>query len=91
VYVDESGVSTCLVREYGRSLRVKKVEDVKRGRRFQRVNVIGALCGGKHLAVECYGHTANSAFFGRWFTERLLKAVPKGHTVIMDNAGSHRK
>jgi len=79
------------VREYGRSLRGKKIEDVKRGRKFQRVNVIGALCNGNHCAIECYSHTTNSEFFERWFNEHLIKAIPKGHTVIMDNASFHRK
>jgi len=82
---------TCLVREYGRSLRGQKVYGEKRGRKFQRVNVIGALCNGKHLAIECYSHTTNSEFFERWFGESLVKAIPKGHTVIMDNAKFHRK
>jgi len=79
------------VREYGRSLRGRKVHGEKRGRKFQCVNVIGALCNGKHLAIECYSHTTNSEFFERWFGESLVKAIPKGHTVIMDNARFHRK
>ena len=91
VYVDESGVNTCLVREYGRSLRGTKVQGVKRGRKFQRLNVIGALCNGNHLAIECYSHTTNSRFIERWFRESLVKAIPKGNTVIMDNASFHRK
>jgi len=51
VCVDESGVNTCLVREYGRSVRGKKVEGVRGGRKFRRVNVIGALCDGKRNAA----------------------------------------
>ena len=46
---------------------------------------------GKHCAVECYRHTTNSEFFERWFADRLLAEIPKGHTVIMDNARFHRK
>ena len=91
MYVDESGINTCLQREYGRALRGNKVEDVKRGRKFQRVNVIGAFCNGKHLAVECYNHTTDSEFFEQWFDKRLLKVIPGGYTVIMDNASFHRK
>ena len=91
VYVDESGINTCLQREYARSPRGEAVEDLKRGSRFERVNVVGALCGGTHYAVECYRQTANGEFFERWFSGSLLAAIPKGHTVIMDNAPFHRK
>ena len=91
VYIDESGVNTCLQREYGRAPRGQKVEDVKRGNRFERVNVIGALCNNEHFAVECYKHSADSAFFEDWFEKYFLKKIPKGYTAIMDNAKYHPK
>jgi transposase len=91
VYVDESGVNACLQREYGRALRGETIEGVKRGTRFDRVNVIGALCGGEHCAIECFRQAADSKFFEAWFENCLLKAIPQGYTVIMDNAGFHRK
>jgi ribosomal protein S9 len=82
VYVDESGIHTHLQREYARSPRGTPVEDVKRGTRFDRVNVIGAVGGGEHAAVGCCRHTTDSAFFERWFETRLLTAIPRGYTVI---------
>ena len=91
VYVDECGVNTCLRREYGRALRGVQAKDVKRGSRFERANVIGARCNGKHYAVECYKHPADSGFFGRWFANSLLAGIPKGCTVVMDSAKFHRK
>ena len=89
--MDESGVNTCLQREYARAPRGKKVEDIKRGRQFERVNVVGALCAGSHYAVACYHEATDGEFFERWFTGCLLAEIPKGHTVIMDNASFHRK
>jgi hypothetical protein len=91
VYVDESGVNTYLQREYARAPRGELVADLRRGNRFERENVIGALCDGEHLAVECYQQATDSALFEWWFEDRLLQEVPKGHTVIMDNASFHRK
>jgi transposase len=93
VYLDESGVNTSLQREFGRALRGEIVEGVKRGAKFERLNVIGALCFGTHFAIKCYKQTTNGAFFEKWFADKLLKAVPagKGYTAIMDNAGFHRK
>jgi transposase len=69
------------------------VEDIKRGSKFDRVNVIGALCLGVHLAIQCYRHTTDSAFFEGWFVNCLLKEIPcgEGYTVIMDNACFRRK
>jgi transposase len=61
------------------------------GKKFDRVNVIGALCNGKHSAIECYRQTTDSKFFEGWFENNVLKEIPNGHTVIMDNASFHRK
>ena len=84
-------MNTRLQREYARSPRGEQIEDVKRGSKFERVNVIGARCKGDPFAVECYRHTTNSGFFERWFADCLLTETPKGYTVIMDNAKFHRK
>jgi transposase len=80
-----------LQREYARAPRGEQAEDVKRGNRFERLNVIGALCAEEHFAVECYRRTTDSELFEYWFKDCLLKKIPKGYTVIMDNARFHRK
>jgi transposase len=84
-------VKTSFHREYGRAFRGTKVEDTKRGKRSKRINVIAGLCNGEHLAVESYTHTTNSKFFEHWFGNCLLKEVPEGCTIIMDNATFHPK
>ena len=38
-----------------------------------------------------YDVTMDSVLFERWFESRLLKSVPKGSVLIMDNAAFHRK
>ena len=91
MYVDESGINTHLQREYARAPRGEIIEDVKRGKKFERVNVIGALCNKEYFAIECYKQTTNSEFFETWFEGCLLEEIPKGCTVIMDNATFHRK
>jgi transposase len=94
VYVDESGVHKHLVREFGRAVRGVKIQDTKRGRKFGKTNVVAARRRdeyGKlhHIAPLCFNHTANSEFFVNWFKTKLLKAIPKGSTIIMDNASHH--
>ena len=91
--MDESGIKTHLQLEYARSPRGEPVEDVKRGKQFERVNIIGALCKGDHCAIKCYKQTTKAEFFERWFEEYILKEIPNGngYTIIMDNAKFHRK
>lgn len=91
VYIDESGVNTYFQREYGRAPRGQIVEDVKQGRHFDRVNVIGAVCNNEYYAVKCYKHPTNSSYFEDWFENCFLKEIPKGYTAIMDNASFHQK
>jgi hypothetical protein len=91
VYIDESGVHTYLQREYARAPRGEIVEDVRPGRKFERVNVIGAFCEGTYYGIECYNQSTDSEFFENWFENNLLKELPKGYTVIMDNASFHNK
>ena len=85
VYVDESGVNKHFQREYGHAERGGKVCNTKSGRNSQQINVIGGLCNGKHIAVEQYEHTSDAVFFEHWFSDLLLKEVPRGCTIIMDN------
>jgi hypothetical protein len=65
-----------------------KVEDTKRGRKFQRTNIIATRIKGengeiKHVAALCYAQNTDSAFFVDWFRAKLVKSIPKGSTVIM--------
>jgi transposase len=91
VYVDESGLEKDYVREYGRAKRGVRVEDSKRGRKFQRLNVVAAVCGDAVLAPKCYSHSTTAEFFESWFEKELLPKVERGQTIIMDNASFHRK
>ena len=72
-------------------MRGVKVEDTKRGRRYQRTNVVAGYCAGETLAPKTYKRTMNSALFEDWFEFDLLSVVPCGYTVIMDNARFHNK
>jgi len=90
-YVDECGINGHEQRNMARALRGKIVEGIKNGKRSRRLNVVGALCNAKHLGLHTYSHSMKGDYFEKWFVEHLLKAVPKGHTIIMDNASFHRK
>jgi len=80
-----------LQRDYARSPRGTTIEDTKRGKKFERFNIIGARCDGKYYSIECYNQNTDSAFFECWFETFLLEEIPKGSSVILDNASFHRK
>jgi transposase len=89
--VDESGVEKEYVRERGRAPRGERIVCTRRGRRFGRLNVVAALRGNEVLSLECFSHSATGDFFEDWFKNKLLPAVRRGQTIIMDNASFHRK
>jgi transposase len=84
-------VNTCLQREFARAARGEIIEDVKRGNKYERVNVIGAFCNEQYYSITCYKQTTDSEFFESWFENCFLKEIPKGCTAILDNARFHRK
>ena len=54
VYADESGIDTCLYREYGYALRGQKIYDKISGKKFQRTNIVAAKLGDKIIAPMQY-------------------------------------
>ena len=91
VYVDETGIDTCLCREYGRSERGEAVIGKMSGRKFKRVGVVAGQAGKSIVAPMQYGGTMDSEVFESWFEAWLLPALPEGSVVVMDNASFHRK
>jgi transposase len=90
VYIDECGILKEYMRLYGYGPSNERVFDEKSGSGRKCHNIIGALCDGKLLALEVYKHSTNSLSFEAWF-KSLLKHLPLGSTVILDNASFHRK
>lgn len=97
-YVDETGLHKELVRERARALRGVRVHATKMGRmpKKHKTNVVAARRKDesgkvKHIAPLCYKHTMNGSFFADWFRKKLVKNIPKGSTIIMDNASHHPK
>ena len=91
VYIDESGITQYLYREYGYAPRGVKVYGKIQGKKFERLNIVAAKCGDDILARCEYTCNMNSALFELWFVEVLLKEIPAGSVIIMDNASWHRK
>jgi transposase len=73
-----------------------KIQDTKRGRKFQKINVVAAQfkdASGKNIRIApfCYKESMNSEIFETWFKTKLVKSAHKGSTFIMDRASFHRE
>jgi len=90
-YIDECGINQYLYREYGYSPRGEPVIGSVKGSKFERLNIVAAKCGNTIVEPLVYDVTTDSALFECWFESRLLKSVPEGSVLIMDNAAFHRK
>ncbi len=90
-YVDESGIDTCLSREYGYAPKGQEFINEVRGRKFKRTGIVAAQIGKKIVAPFEYSGTMNGNLFESWFEQQLLPALKPGTTIVMDNASFHRK
>ena len=45
----------------------------------------------KLLAPYTCDGTMKASVFEKWFEDKLLNCLPKGHVIIMDNAAFHKK
>lgn len=89
--MDETGIDTCLYREYGWSERGKQVMGRISGRKFKRAGIVAAQKGTSILAPLQYDGTMDSALFEMWFEQSLLPSLSENTVVVMDNASFHRK
>ena len=88
--MDQSGINEYLYRDYGRSLRGKKVLGEISGMCFARQSVISALLKGKFLAPFCFEGTCDTCLFNVWLKEELILTLIPGHVLILDNASFHK-
>jgi len=92
VYVDESGIDSSLYREYGRSLRGKRVNADIFGKKYERTSLVSGWLHSLKEFVAPYvfnGYT-DSVRFNQWLEKCLLPALGPGWTIILDNASFHK-
>lgn len=90
VYIDEAGVDNRLYREYARAPRGQKVYAEIPGKKRERVSIIGALMNGTFIAPFTFQGGCNADLFNTWLEQVLLPTLPKGTTLVMDNAAFHK-
>jgi transposase len=90
-YIDECGINEYLYRMYGYAIRGQKVYGKIPGKKYGRLSMVAAKCGKEVIGRYEYTCTMNAKLFELWFNEVLLKEIPSGSVIILDNASWHRK
>ena len=80
-----------MYRQYVRSKRGKRVSIRISSKRHNRIGLVAAQRESALLASHTYSGTMKAAVVEKWFEDKLLNCLPKGHVIIMDNASFHKK
>lgn len=90
VYMDESGIDTCLYRPHARAKRGVTVTADIAGQRFQRTSIIAGLCQNKPMAPMYFDGYCNTDVVLAWLKEVFIPKSKPGMVLVMDNASFHK-
>lgn len=79
-----------LFRPYARALRGTKVYADIPGKKRERYSMIGGWMNKKFIAPFTFQGGCNSNVLNIWLEKILLLEIPKGTTIVMDNAAFHK-
>lgn len=91
VYIDESGFTATTQRDYGWSLRGRKVYGERSGNTRPRTSLIAAKRGKELLAPFLFEGSTDAVWFNQWLADHLLPYLRPNSTLILDNAAFHKK
>ncbi|GHU12984.1 transposase [Alphaproteobacteria bacterium] len=91
VYVDESGIEECLIREMARAPRNERIYGETSGKKFARENIIAGWNCGKVVAPMGFKCNCDAILVETWAEKCLVPALKPGQVVILDNAKFHNK
>ena len=91
VFVDESGITTDLLRRYGRSPRGLRLRDYTPCGHWQTSTFVGALrVDGIHASVVFDGPIDNPSFLA-YVEQALVPTLHPGDVVVLDNLAMHKQ
>jgi transposase len=90
VWIDEAGIDNRLYREYAWAPRGQKVYGEISGKKKERVSIIGGLMRNHFISPFTFQGGCTAEVLNVWLEEVLLPTLPKGSTLIMDNAAFHK-
>jgi transposase len=91
VFVDESGVTTDLLRRYARSLRGTRARDHTPCGHWQTQTVIAALRPTALTATAVFDGPIDNATFRAYVDQVLVPTLRPGDVVVLDNLAAHKQ
>ena len=91
VFVDESGVTTDLLRRYGRSPRGARLRDYTPGGHWQTHTVIAALRVDGLQAPAVFDGPLDNPTFLAYVEQVLVPTLRPGNVVVLDNLVIHKQ
>jgi transposase len=90
IYLDESGVSTQMTRNYARAPRGQRVHDAVPGGHWKMLTILGAMDHNGMLAVMTVEAATDREVFLTYLDQVLCPKLRPGHVVVMDNLSAHK-
>ena len=90
VFVDETGVTTDLIRRYARSLRGTRIGDHTPCGRWQTHTVVAALRPTELTATAVFDGPSDTDTFRAYVEQVLVPTLRRGDVVVLDNLAAHK-
>jgi transposase len=90
VFIDETGASTKMARQYGRSKRGRRVVGRIPWGHWKTVTLVAGLREDGLVAPFVIDCPMNGAIFLEYLRRCLVPALRPGDSVVMDNLGAHK-
>jgi transposase len=91
VFVDESGVTTDLLRRYARSRRGDRISDHTPCSHWQTHTIVAALRPTAMTATAVFDGPIDSATFLAYIEQVLVPSLRPGDVVVLDNLAAHKQ
>jgi len=91
VFVDESGVTTDLLRRYARSLQGTRVSDHTPCSHWQTHTVVAALRATEMSATAVFDGPIDTETFRAYVEQVLVPTLRRGDVVVLDNLAAHKQ
>lgn len=91
VFIDESGVTTDLLRRYGRSPRGVRLRDYTPYGHWQTHTVVAALRGEGLTATAVFDGPIDNPSFLAYVEQVLVPTLRRGDVVVLDNLTMHHQ
>ncbi len=91
VFVDESGVTTDLLRRYARSLRGTRIGDHTPCSHWQTHTVVAALRPTELTAPAVFDGPIDAETFRAYVEQLLVPTLRPGDVVVLDNLAAHKQ